>query len=81
MLGKNMIPLMHITCNSVVFLQFSDSVSMMCHATKLTSQEWRNSLDGSENDLEACVNIGCGKATLDLAASFLKYDPWRTEEF
>lgn len=36
-------------------------------------QEWHNSLQGSERDLEACVNIGCQKGALDVAASFLKH--------
>ncbi|CAK9115439.1 Putative deoxyribonuclease TATDN2 [Durusdinium trenchii] len=37
-------------------------------------EEWRASLVGPEKGLEACVNIGCGKAALDVAASFLQYD-------
>eukprot|EP00435_Cladocopium_sp_Y103_P050087 s1135_g15.t1 len=45
-------------------------VDTHCHLDK----EWRDSLEGSENDLEACVNIGCQKADLEQAASFLKYD-------
>eukprot|EP00929_Paragymnodinium_shiwhaense_P053763 TRINITY_DN26939_c0_g1_i1.p1 TRINITY_DN26939_c0_g1~~TRINITY_DN26939_c0_g1_i1.p1 ORF type:complete len:386 (+),score=55.34 TRINITY_DN26939_c0_g1_i1:115-1272(+) len=35
---------------------------------------WRNSLQGPEADLEACLNIGCTADTLDASAAFLEHE-------
>ncbi|CAJ1329935.1 unnamed protein product [Effrenium voratum] len=36
--------------------------------------EWRETLQGSERDLEGCVNIGCSARGIDAAVEFLKHD-------